>query len=175
MGGDRRTGTGGPLLPFLNMSAIQAWTPVTVGMVATRISGKELAAFRIAATTPGGGDPVDMIIAIVVELVRGSVAGCPKNKLGPRGTIPSVLLDAALSVIVMRIMVRPGAQVMDRDAIRKDEGERAERLLRDVSRCEGPAIAAPDEPATGTEVQTLPMQYYSPNDERFGRCETDGL
>lgn len=157
------------------MSAIKPWTEVTEAMVATRISGKELAAYKIAATLPGGGNPIDTIIDTVVERVRGSVAGCSRNRLGPRGTIPASLLDVALAIIVMRIMVRPGAQVLDRDAHRKDEGERAERVLLDVQRCEGPGIPLPDDPSTSTDGQSLGMQYYSPNDERFSRCETDGL
>lgn len=154
--------------------ALADWLEITEDHIKTRLSSTELTAFRQSAQVPGDTDSVAVIIDIVTSYVRGSVAACPRNSLAVSG-IPSVLLDAALDMIVARIMQRAHGAIVDMDGSRKSGAERAETLMRQVRECSGPMIPIPTVAATVTRP-TLDISYDS--NERvqlFGYPNQDGL
>jgi hypothetical protein len=154
--------------------ALADWLDITETHIRTRLSSTELTAFRQASQVPGDTDPLEGIIEIVTSYVRGSVAACPKNSLATTG-IPAVLLDAALDMIVVRIMQRAHGAIVDVDGNRKSGAERAEALLRQVRECSGPWIAVPTTAATITRPN-LDITYDSNERERaFGWPKQDGL
>lgn len=154
------------------------WRALTEADLMTRLSGKELLAFRNTGFGPGEVDPVSTLLGSVTDKVRGAIAGDPRNVLGPDGQLPRVLIDAALSIAVLRVMTRCFGEVLDPSGQRVKDGESAEGILRDVARGEGPGIpgmAADDGDAvTGTRAP-LPMEYESDHVEDFEREDQDGL
>lgn len=154
--------------------ALADWLEITEAHIKTRFSSTELTAFRQAAQTPGDTDAVSGIIDIVTAYVRGCVAAAPKNSLATLG-IPSVLLDAALDLITVRVMQRAHGAIVDVDGERKKSAERAEALLRQVREGKGPMIPVPDTAATITRP-ALDMTYDANERERaFGYPQQDGL
>ena len=113
-----------------------AWITLTEDNVRERLSWPELSAFKTWHLKAGQDDPVPETIVRVVNEVRGYVSGCARNVLGPAGTIPDSLADAALSLMRWRLATRlPGASQALLDESRKQEYDDALRLLRDVARC----------------------------------------
>ena len=154
------------------------WRALTQSDLMTRLSGKELVAFRNAGFGPGETDPVSTLLTAVTDKVRGAVAGNPQNVLGPEGQLPKVLIDAALSIAVLRVMTRCFGEVMDPSGQRVKDGESAEGILRDVARGEGPGIpglAADDGDAATSTRAPIPIEYESDHEEDFDREDQDGL
>ena len=154
------------------------WRAITEADIATRLSGAELAAYRNAALDAGEGDPVALLIAAVTDLVRGYVAGCSRNTLGADGQVPKVLIDNALSIIVLRIMSRCYGEVLDLTGQRKSDAEAAILVLRDVAKCEGPMIPGPasdDDTGVDTGRPAINYDYAYDHDEDFERQDQDGL
>lgn len=154
------------------------WRAITEADIATRLSGAELAAYRNAGLDAAEGDPVALLIAAVTDLVRGYVVGCPRNVLGAAGTVPKVLLDNALSIIVMRVMSRCYGEVLDPTGQRKADADAALLVLKDVSKCEGPMIpglASDDSTGAETGRPAINFDYGYEHDEEFDRSDQDGV
>ena len=154
------------------------WRALTAADLMTRLSGKELVAFRNSGLGPGESDPVTTLLGAVTDKVRGAIAGNPRNILGPEGHVPKVLIDTALSVAVLRVMTRCFGEVLDPSGQRVKDGETAEGILRDVARGEGPGIpglASDDGDAVGNIRSPVPIQYESDHEEEFDREDQDGL
>src|SRR4051812_33234539 len=124
-----------------------SWRAITEADLLTRISGPELAAIRAAALGVAQADPVQATIDQVTLEVRGRVAACRANTLGAGDTIPDELLSHALALIVMALMPRAAGLVIDGDGARKDAADWADKILRDVAKCEF-AIEQPEDPST---------------------------
>ena len=111
-----------------------SWTTVTSAAVKNRLSGAEYNGVTAAALASGqtAEGVVAAQITDVVNFIRGFV---PLNV--PRGegeTIPDEMVDAALAMLVYRILTRlPGLKML-LDQARKDANDAAEKLLRDMSR-----------------------------------------
>lgn len=154
------------------------WRALTEADLMTRLSGKELVAFRNAGFGPGEDDPVSTLLGSVTDKVRGAIAGNPQNILGPEGQLPKVLIDTALSIAVLRVMTRCFGEVLDPSGQRVKDGESAEGILRDVARGEGPGIPGMAEddgdPVTGIRAP-VPIEYESDHEEDFDREDQDGL
>jgi phage gp36-like protein len=110
------------------------WISITPATIGRGFAAAELSALRTVQTAPEG-DPTTATIAAVVEEVRGYVAACSKNSLGPAGTIPARLEASALDVVRWRLLSRLPVQSMASDARRKAY-EDAISMLRQVARCE---------------------------------------
>lgn len=134
------------------------WVAITEADIQAAFSGRELEAYRNAAKSAGEADPVAATISGNVELVRGYVAKVPRNLLGPEGTIPSCLVNAAVDMIVWQLMQRSFGDVVDPSGARKDAARAATDLLKDISRGEGPAILAPTNPVQDTR-NVMPFAY----------------
>ena len=124
------------------------WIEVTENDLLTAFSGAELEAFRAAALQVGQDDPVLPTIAQVVDEVRGY---CPRTAtLGAGATIPQKLLQAAISIMAVRIPARVG---MSAGEAREKLADKAQKLLERWS--EGKFNA--EEPETeDTEVTAGP-------------------
>ena len=160
------------------------WRRITEADVKTRISGKELAAFRNAALGLGEGsfgadsDPIELVIDAVSDRVRGAVAQYPRNELGAAGQVPKVLIDAALALIVMRVMSRAFGEILDPSGQRKDDATAAELLLDKVSKGEGvaiPGLAEDDDEGESGAVPAVPIEYERDHCETFDRSDQDGI
>jgi hypothetical protein len=108
-----------------------SWRIITEADVLTQISGAELTALRGVVLGDGQDDPVQPSIDAITAKVRGFVAGNINNKLDANpAAIPDRLIDAAVSLIICRIISRT---TMEPNATRLKDAEAANSLLRDVA------------------------------------------
>lgn len=139
-----------------------SWISVTVADIATRLADPELDAARNALVA--SGDPLPDIVSAMVAEVRGRVAANRANRLGPAGTIPDELLNAALALIRGRLLSRlPVAALMTEE--RRAEIKSAEQLLRDVA-AGSFIVSVPAEPAPVTDLPTPPRPRITPREPR---------
>jgi hypothetical protein len=149
-----------------------SWITITADEVKTRLAGAELSAFQTAALATGQTDPLPEITAQVVDEVRGYVAACRSNTLGPAGTIPPRLLSATLAIIRFRLANRlPGGTALV-DDLRVKEYEGAVSLLGKVAECDF-AVEDPTGDATSGAQTNTPR--ITPRVRRFDRCSQEGL
>lgn len=124
------------------------WKAITETEVRTRLTGPEMTALKSAALAEGQTDPLPEIISQVTGEVRGYIAACPSNRLGPAGTLPPQLEGAALSLIRYRLATRLPTDRLLTDARKRDQ-EQAVQLCRDVAACR---FMVERPPETGPEV-----------------------
>jgi phage gp36-like protein len=129
-----------------------AWITLTDADLETRFAGAELAALRQKALSSGQGDPVPVVLAEVVDLVRGYVAGHQVNQLGVGATVPAKLKTAALSIVRYELLNRLGMRVSED---RKQAYLDAIRLLEQVARGQF-AVDEPVEAEVGDFGAPLP-------------------
>ena len=129
-----------------------SWITLTEAQVLTKLSAPELAALKTAATAPGQTDPLPEILAQVVREVRGHVAGCDRNTLGPADTIPDELLGAALNRVRYELATRlPVASLLTE--ARKESNRDALTLLQRVASCQFALV----QPETAGEQPSAPL------------------
>lgn len=122
-----------------------AWIIITEDDVITKLSGPEKAAMNSAALQALQVAPLPEVIKQVTLEIRGYVAACKTNILGPLGTIPEELLGTAISRIRFELATRlpvPSLLTDDRRTANADALTR----LRDVAGCDF-AIVGPTDPA----------------------------
>jgi len=110
-----------------------SWTTLTSDDVKNRLSGAEYSGVTSAALASGqtAEGVVAEQITGVVNYVRGFVpASVPR---GDGETIPDEMKDAALAMIVYRILTRLPSLKLLLDDARKSANEAAEKLLRDMA------------------------------------------
>lgn len=149
-----------------------AWITITEADLLTQISGAELSSIRAAVLGSGQADPVASTITQTVRYVRGRVAACADNQVGPAGTIPDELLSQALAIIVLEFMRRPGGLQVDPEGARMRAGENAERILRDVAAC-NVVLEQPDTPSS--EVLAVQTPSFVGRDAAYGRELEEGI
>jgi hypothetical protein len=147
-----------------------AWVSITEAMVAERLAGPELAAYKSAALGTGQTNPLPNIITRAVDEVRGYIAACRANTLGEAGTIPEKLLDAALAVIRYRLISRLPVTLTQS---RIDEKDDALRLLKEVAACR----FAVEEPTTASTeaLSGKSPRWTERTDREFTRTSQDGI
>lgn len=150
------------------------WRAVTEADVSTRLSGRELVAYRNAALGPAEVDPIANLIETVTNKVRGYIAGNPDNVLGPVGTLPETQIDTALALLVVRVMSRCYGEVLDPSGQRKSDADSAEALLKLIAAGDGPAIEAPDEGALENPRPAMAFEYSRDHCETFRRDQQEG-
>jgi hypothetical protein len=112
------------------------------------------------------------IWASVVDEIRGYVAACGSNTLGPAGTLPPRLIAAALAIFRHRAATRlPGMSGLI-DDLRQREYDDALRQLRDVAACRF-AVEEPAGDATSSGGGASPLLAQRPS--HFGRQAEDGI
>lgn len=147
------------------------WITITESDIERRLTGGEFTAVREAALSDGQPDPLPEEIASAVRRVRGSVAACSKNSVGPDGTIPDELEDAFLAILRYKLLTRfPEIGLISQD--RRQEYEDALALLKDCARCDF-AVEQPAEPEPEKTTSSLPPAISAPG-RRFTRRQQDG-
>lgn len=147
-----------------------SWQAIAETDLITRFSSTELEAIRAAALGVGQADPVAATIAQVVSKVRMAIASSTANTLSSTATqIPSGLLSAALDLIVLELMKRPGCTIIDNGNVRKDAARTAEDYLARVA---SGAIRI-DDPDSGSVMAARPS--IEGKDLSFGNTSQDGL
>jgi hypothetical protein len=141
-----------------------SWISITDAEILTRISGAELSGFRAAALGTGQVDPVPVVTLQVVEMVRGYIAGCRQNQLGPETTVPEKLIGPTVDLIVVEVEKRAAGSLIDPSGTRRDSQREAMTILRDVAACRF-VLEAPDD-VTG-EAQMTPSPTISAKKPRY--------
>ena len=129
-----------------------SWIALTEAHVLTKLTAPEVAALKTAATATGQADPLPEIVAQIVREVRGHVAGCAKNTLGPAGTIPDELQGAALNRVRYELATRLPVASLLTDA-RKESNRDALTLLQRVASCQFALV----QPETAGEQPSAPL------------------
>lgn len=146
-----------------------SWNAITEDDVLTVLAGPELEAIRAAALKAGQADPLQPTVDDVTDMVRGYVAGCASNQLGPDGTIPAKLVRPALNIIAVDIPNRVRQSIPD---ARKEARKEAIRLLEQVANCKFHIEA----PVTVSEEDTgRPKPTIKSRTSVYGRTAQDGI
>lgn len=136
-----------------------AWTELTVEDLKPRLLGQELTILQSRGLGEFQGDPVPEVISQVVDEVRGYIAANAKNSLGPAGTLPPQLKQAAVSLAIWALAGRPGAAgKIVRSDDRKEQKNDAIALLKAVARDEF-KVEQPTELGTEVISDTKPSAY----------------
>jgi hypothetical protein len=108
-----------------------SWTTITIETLKTRNAGAELTALQESALADGQPDPVTELIEMVVDEVRGYIAGAGVT-IGAGSTVPSRLVLAAINRIRYEAATRlPGGALLDDD--RREANRQAIELLKRVA------------------------------------------
>ena len=147
-----------------------AWIELTEAHLGERLAAAELAALQTAATGTFGNTVPDVLASVVAE-VRGRVAACARNSLGPDGTIPDELKATALAIVRWRVLSRlPGMKALQ-DEARRTEYNDAVALLAAVAKGEFAIMqpTAPIEADTGATTPSIGTKCL-----KYGRRAQDG-
>lgn len=154
-----------------------AWITLTAEGVKTRLTGPEYNALTGAARAQGQTpeDVLDKAIAVITTKVRGRVAACKRNKLGPADTVPDEVEDDALALIRNYLFTRfPGLETLN-TVTRQKETDVANGNLVDAAKCLI-AIVPPEEPAPeNQQAGGAGAQLISPGRRRYTRHTMRGL
>ena len=148
-----------------------AWTTIVADDVSYSLTDVEYKAYTTRFLAPGQSSPLPDIIEKVVNHVRGYVAANASNTLGPAGTIPDKLLDAAVIIIRHRLLTRMRIKI---DEDRRKEYEGAEDLLKTVAAGKF-AIEEPETASSETQNQGVPGPQVPCKRRRWDRRDQDGI
>jgi len=111
-----------------------AWRSLTEADVRSVLSDSELAALSRAAGPDGLAEHIALACSDVAATVRGYVAADARNSLlGPAGTVPAGLRQAALAILAVDLPARLGGLSLDPRGVRKDSKAAAVKLLESVA------------------------------------------
>ncbi len=141
------------------------WRAMTEADLLQRISGTELETMRAVLLGDTQDDPVAAQIALTTDLVRGFIAACRENRMGPGGTLPSGLILLAADICIVDLNTRAGGVLIDDSKQRAKARDTAVDILRnDVATCRY-AIEDPDTGAHGSATGpafTIPKRQWTP-------------
>lgn len=137
-----------------------AWRAISEADVRSVLSDSELAALSRAAGPEGMAERVAAQITAVTGTVRGHVAANPHNRLGPAGTVPETLLQAALAILAVDIPAQMGGLNLDPRGVRKEARREALKLLEAVAANRFEILD--DEGGSSSSAPTPPSAYTKP-------------
>jgi hypothetical protein len=150
------------------------WLALTVDMLKQRVSGPEYEAYTTAALASGQTDPIPDILADVVTMIRGYVAACSQNVLGPEGMVPGSLKSQAVIIARHEVITRlPGLDKKFLGDGRVREYEAAMRLMEQVAACKF-AVTQPEE-ASEEEIAGAAVEVALRPCRKATRETLDGL
>ena len=106
-----------------------SWRTLIEADLAGHLSDTELQRIR-AAANGSQMDPIVSTLSGITDTVRGYISANPANVLGPDGTLPAELLDAACHIAVIHVWTRVGGGLIDPKGLRKEAADEALKLLR---------------------------------------------
>lgn len=109
-----------------------SWVRLTTEQLTQRFSSRELAALQRAKHDLDDGQMAE-VLENVTTYVRGFVAAHGRG-LGEAGTIPPELTSPALDIALVRYSTSVAGVLIDPKGIRQKAADKADELLRDVSR-----------------------------------------
>jgi phage gp36-like protein len=147
---------------------MDTWITLAQDDVLASINNAELTAALNTALASGQNNPLDTLLPDVTAEVRGYVRR--RNTLGPTGTLPQELKNAAIDIIIYRAANRLRKKAIAED--KKADNDQALRKLEGVA--EGSvAVSAPDNPTT--EVTSAPAPQVEKARRQFGWDEERGV
>lgn len=147
-----------------------AWKTLTEADIADGVNGPVLNAARTAALKVAQPDPLPTELARVTREVRGRVAACSKNTLGPDGMIPDEAETSAIDIVVYRLCKRLGSALLKPEIV--EAKKMADDFLADMAVCKV-AIQQPDVPSV--EVTAAPASpKWKARRPQFSRRQQDG-
>lgn len=108
------------------------WRTVDANDLAATLSLDEIEAYR-RSFPRGAGDPVARLLSRTTAMVRGYVASNGKVAMGPSGTLPESLVNAAMDYATADVLKRMDTPMNDD---RKRARQRAEELFEKVAKGE---------------------------------------
>lgn len=146
-----------------------AWRTVDARDLAATLSQTEIDAFR-RSVPAGGGDPVARLLSRTAAMVRGYVASNGKVAMGPSGTLPESLVNAAMDYAAADVLKRLDTP-MNED--RRRARQRAEELFEKVARGEytPESEGAGEADATGGPA----IEVVATGRERVSGAKLEGL
>lgn len=142
-----------------------SWIVLTETDVASKLAAAELAAYR---NVQAEADTLPATIASVTSEVRGYVSAYAGILLGPDGTIPEELRDAASMLTAYRLILRLPVRISTE---RQTSYDQALTLLRDCAAGRFRVVSA-DVPSDNQVQATTPA--FTPRDRCFdGRGARD--
>jgi phage gp36-like protein len=147
---------------------MDTWITLTQDDVLASINNSELTAAITTALASGQDNPLDTLLPDVTAEVRGYVRR--RNTLGPTGTLPQELKNAAIDIIIYRAANRLRKKAVAED--KKPDNDQALRKLEGVA--DGSiAVSVPDNPTT--EVTSAPAPHFEKARRQFGWDEERGI
>jgi phage gp36-like protein len=146
-----------------------SWITLTPDDILLRLAGAEKAAYTTAALAGGQSDPLPEILEQVTDEVRGYIAACASNTLGPAGTLPPRLRLAALDIARYRLVTRLPNRLTDE---RKEEYRNAIKLLESVASCK---FAVEDPAGDATSGAQVNSPATRARDRYFSRSQQEGI
>jgi phage gp36-like protein len=147
---------------------MDTWITISQDDVLASINNSELTAAINTVLASGQDNPLDTLLSDVTAEVRGYVRR--RNTLGPIGTLPQELKNAAIDIIIYRAANRLRKKAIAED--KKADNDQALRKLEGVA--EGAiAVSVPDSPTT--EVTSAPAPLFEKTRRQFGWDEERGI
>jgi phage gp36-like protein len=147
---------------------MDTWITLASGDVLASINNPELTAALNTALASGQSNPLNTLIPDVTAEVRGYVRR--RNTLGPAGTLPQELKNAAIDIIIYRAANRLRKTAFAAD--KKGDNDLALRKLEAVANGEI-AISAPDNPTS--EITSAPAPHFERPRREFGWDQERGI
>jgi hypothetical protein len=145
------------------------WINITKSDIQASYNDTTLEAMLSVATANGQSDPTTTLIPDVTMEVRAYVRS--RNTLGPAGTVPQELKNAAVDIICYRVAQRIAGG--DEAKNWKAANDQAMDKLKAVARGDF-KVSAPDTPTT--DVTSAPSPAMPPHvPRRFGWDEERGI
>lgn len=153
------------------------WIALTRAKLQEKLTGSEYSSVKSAAL--GSGQVADTLIdealSRVTQEVRGYVSGCVRNILGPEGTIPDELEDAALAMALIRFLNRIPSLKSLMSPPRMEAEKQALELMKQVAMCRF-GIVAPETPAADAlQASGAGMEVIGSRARTAKRSQTAGL
>lgn len=149
------------------MPQTDTWITIGTADVLASVNNSELTAAINTLVASGQASPLTILIPSVSERVRSYCRR--RNTVGPAGTIPLELKDAAIDIIIYRCACRVNSAVVEKQKPYND----AMKMLKEVASGEM-AISAPL--TQTTDVTSAPSPQIQPrHSEGFGYKKERGI
>lgn len=124
------------------------WVEIIEADLKTLLTEHEWTALTTVTREPAANGVVPTVIARITNKVRGYVVSCEQNRLGPEGTVPAILMDAALILCLEALCASVPAAGITMDEARRELRKNAQEELKMVACCKLKIMG----PGSGQEV-----------------------